>query len=90
MKYYKTSDHWQNFFSYIKSNIPSSLQDRIGFKHLEDGEIQEIYIASIDDRLIEIIKKKYRIEACDQPAHYLDDRNWAYVGNVNFFPPKIR
>lgn len=89
MTYYKVHDTWENFFNFIKQRLEKIDKDKIGFLYRTKENSQNIYITSLDDNALDIIRTQYNLTQCEQPANFLDN-NWGYTGNHNLFDLKLQ
>ena len=88
MTYYKVHDTWENFFNFIKQRLEKIDKDKISFMYKTTRNAQDIYIASLDDSALKIIKGQYDLTLCEQPDNFIKN-DWAYTGNQNLFDLKL-
>jgi len=83
MKYYHIKAVFQEFFSYLKSNMQPMDRHKLCIMHQDTENIQDIYIATESQELIDIIGSRYTVQTCDRPQEEYDKEpgNWMFRGN---------
>ncbi len=82
MNTYRVNEEWNTFQQFIFNNLHQVDRDAIGFMYREN----EIIIRSINESILDIIRKQYTLMPCEQPGNYLNNcKEWAYMGNQNLF-----
>ncbi|MBU2649919.1 MAG: hypothetical protein KKA81_03215 [Bacteroidetes bacterium] len=83
MKFFHIKAVFQEFFPYLKSNMQPMDRHKLCIMHRETEEVQDIYIATESQELIDIIGSRYTMQACDQPREEYgkDQGNWMFRGN---------
>jgi hypothetical protein len=79
MKTYKVIENWETFKNFIINQISSEDQNKIVVLHREN----EIYIRSTDIKLLNIIRKKYKLVLSEQPNLHFDKDIDGAMGNKN-------
>ena len=82
MKTYKLTEDWPAFQKFIIDNFDPDTQHEIGI--LFKGS--EIFIRTVNERILKTIKEKYKLIPCKQPDFFFDDdRGWQFFGNSKLF-----
>lgn len=78
MDTYKINAQWDSFKEFVINEL-QGYKSSLGFMYRPN----EIYMRTLDDSVLEIIKKKYQFILSDQPSNFLD-RDWTYFGEKFF------
>lgn len=83
MKHFKTHAPFEEMFSHLKSNTESKIRKKVCILHTAREGIQDIYISTDDETLIELLKEKFEMQECASPAGILKDEGseWMIRGN---------
>jgi hypothetical protein len=86
MEYFKVNDVFQDFFFYVKSNMEPSGRHKLCIAYKDIDESQDIYIATADQDIINLIKGYEGLHTCDPPMFIMDDPStWMFRGNRNLW-----
>ena len=81
MNTYKINTEWIEFKQFIINELKSVDKNSIGFMY----KGSDIYIRSIEDYSLGIIKSKYDMKELDTIPEIIFDRGWGYFGNQHLF-----
>ncbi|MDO1449627.1 hypothetical protein Q0590_25340 [Rhodocytophaga aerolata] len=63
----------------------------IGFMYREtDTFPKEYYFNTSNKNLLNAITMSYKVEQTNYPANFINSNDFHYLGNADFFPPKLQ
>ena len=83
MKHFKINAAFEELFFHLKSNIGGKDKQKVCILHTAREGVQDIYLSTEDERIIDLMKEKFDLEQCSSPAalHKEDPGKWKARGN---------
>ena len=81
MEFYKIDANWAEVEQILDTALKHANQQEVCFAW-EDGNV---YMSTTNQSYINIIKRQYELEVCENPNSFFDSRNWHIIGNRDLF-----